>query len=614
MFVFPASATSLQENLSLAIQTNLDEHPYWLKLLHYKKHIGSTSGYKSEVISEDFFLSNTKSDPLAELKATIKSIYTPITNPNQHTRCKFIARTQWLQSKLNMELPSIECEEFKQWIDLENINQVQLVFASGYLKNPASFYGHLLLKFSSSSNKNNLLDLSINYGAMLTDTNPILYIVNGIFGGYTAGFSDSRFYRQNHNYGQTDLRDLWSYNLDLSQDQIKQIAFHLWELLDVQFTYYFLDKNCAYHFANLLALVIEAPLTDQYSPWVMPLTIFQKLMENKSKDNPLVKSVTHIASRQSQFYEKYFHLNEKQQQLLKLLLESNDWVSHSKFKSLPDNEKIALINVLFDYIEYQLAELGDSSSDRVQQLSLEKKKLIRTRFSLPASPAKKQRTHLLKTQPPHHSQYPKLIRVSGISSKESSGALLQLRPVYYDILGSESGRMPNSALSMADLTLSNFNGNFAIRRFNIVAIESYNVAKTELRGDNKYAWMINFGLDTPDNMCFNCTRVQLSGGLGKSYKLSHQHIINFMALGSIHTEHNNEGNATIGGQVSLLSKINPSWNSLITFNKTRTLTNVPTSSIKWENSFFNLKHFDVRLSLERNNSNLLVTAGYSFYF
>ena len=53
------------------------------------------------------------------------------------------------------------------------------------MSNTASMYGHLLLKFSDSDNhkSNNLLDNSLNYGAIVpNDENPLVYVLRGVFG------------------------------------------------------------------------------------------------------------------------------------------------------------------------------------------------------------------------------------------------------------------------------------------------------------------------------------------------------------------------------------------------------------------------------------------------
>ena len=192
-----------------ARELQLFHHPYWLKLLHFYsfgESVGQWS-FKSDVVNDGFFLSpDGKTDPSAELKATLKAVLSPLSkDPNQHARCKFIARFKWLRSSLDFpELPKLACPLFERWSNLEDATGISIIFVSAYLKNPASTFGHLLLKFNSRNRHfgHSLLRPTLNYGAMINpDDNPFVYAVRGLFGGYEGSFTDERFYNFNHIYG-----------------------------------------------------------------------------------------------------------------------------------------------------------------------------------------------------------------------------------------------------------------------------------------------------------------------------------------------------------------------------------------------------------------------------
>ena len=117
----PSSESQLLSSLwEQALERQIYRHPYWLKLLHFYsfgESVGQWS-FKSDVESSSFFLSsNGKRDPQAELKATLKALLaTSVDDPNQHARCKFVARFNWLRSKLDFpELPKQECPLFERW-------------------------------------------------------------------------------------------------------------------------------------------------------------------------------------------------------------------------------------------------------------------------------------------------------------------------------------------------------------------------------------------------------------------------------------------------------------------------------------------------------------------
>ena len=190
LYIFSHSSLANEQSL-IEFSTNKQ----WLKLLHYKP--GSSS--ESYITSPDFFLSSSRIlSSLEELKATITALYLPINknqSPNEHALCRFPARSTLIQQQLNLsaygELPTIECAQYKIWRQQIKDDSVSLVFASGYMSNPASMYGHILLKFSAhDANKSSeLLDTSVNYGAIVpSKENPLLYVLRGILGGYDAAF------------------------------------------------------------------------------------------------------------------------------------------------------------------------------------------------------------------------------------------------------------------------------------------------------------------------------------------------------------------------------------------------------------------------------------------
>ena len=129
---------------------------YWFKLLHYY-HPGESIGQwstRSDVISPNFFLHpQGNTDPELELKATLQAILEPVgEDPDQHVRCRFIARTKWLMSVLEFPpLEEIRCPMFERWANLEEATEMNIIFVSAYLENPASAFGHILIQFNSKN-------------------------------------------------------------------------------------------------------------------------------------------------------------------------------------------------------------------------------------------------------------------------------------------------------------------------------------------------------------------------------------------------------------------------------------------------------------------------------
>lgn len=98
--------------------------------------------------------------------------------------CRYPARALYLRS-LGYDVVDVSslCDNFKQWQGDLTKQQVSIVYADGYLGNPASFYGHLLFKFKSEVLSRDLLSNSLNFGAKVPDNeNPVAYILKGLVG------------------------------------------------------------------------------------------------------------------------------------------------------------------------------------------------------------------------------------------------------------------------------------------------------------------------------------------------------------------------------------------------------------------------------------------------
>ncbi|MEL7292376.1 MAG: DUF4105 domain-containing protein, partial [Pseudomonadota bacterium] len=157
----------------------------WSKLLHFKNG-------RSTISSPDFFLTeNGNFDAAEELKATLSAL----TSPSSMTHCRYPARYIWVKENFGSDLALSlqDCDDYQQWTQHSKTESISLVYVTGYLGNPASFFGHLMMKFNrQGDNKTDieLLDTGINFGANADpNDNPVKYVLYGIFGGYNATYT-----------------------------------------------------------------------------------------------------------------------------------------------------------------------------------------------------------------------------------------------------------------------------------------------------------------------------------------------------------------------------------------------------------------------------------------
>ncbi|MHC4489352.1 MAG: DUF7843 domain-containing protein [Planctomycetota bacterium] len=91
------STSYRQEIIEKAIRAQLYDARYWHILLHYKEGL---FGAKSLIDDDRFFLSpEGKSDPKAELAATIDAFFSGDGTGNDHPRCRFPARLEWTRKQ-----------------------------------------------------------------------------------------------------------------------------------------------------------------------------------------------------------------------------------------------------------------------------------------------------------------------------------------------------------------------------------------------------------------------------------------------------------------------------------------------------------------------------------
>jgi len=459
----------------------------WLKLLHF-----SSESERSEIENDTFFLTpNGRVDPLAELQATISALSSPIINdnPNIHAQCLFPARLLFVKKRnLHSELPHIICDNYLEWLGESPAESVSIIYADGYLGNPASFYGHILFKVDSGKNQfsSELLNNSLNFGAEVpNDENPVAYILKGLIGGYQAKYTSNHFYRYNINYSEVELRDLWQYELNLSPSKKDLLIAHAWELLSSGYTYYFTNRNCAYHIAKMLELVTEKDLISPTELFVLPITVFNRLSKDRGENDSLIKTIKRTESRQNRFRRKYAQLDSNQQKIVKQLITTDEYTS--KYYKLNESEKKQLSDVMIDYYEFRFRQ-----DDSQTELKQRKHRVLLERLKLSSG----NNPQWESTEPtmPHTGQNPSLIRASiQHNSMTGNNLTIQTRPAYFDFLSTDAGHLPFSQLSMADLSLRFTTDKIKVEKFDLLNIETLNISATGLPGDAGLAWKLRAG-------------------------------------------------------------------------------------------------------------------------
>lgn len=282
----------------------LAQHTTWRRLLYFiddEKSIFSKGKTQSLVDDSSFFLSATgQQDSAAELDAMLVALAEQLTlagNGNKSSTqvnnnsvlCRFPARVQWLTDTLNIDDQALQvsCAELDAWMTTLAPEQLSVMFAQEYLDNPISAFGHTLLRIDSPASAADFTQ--IHHAYALNDTvngdtadNFVVFALKAMSGGYDNSIEIDPYAQKLADYLQVDERDTWTYQLDLTPTEVRQIMAHVWETKDLKIPYYFATDNCASEILRLIDVVRpEKHLLSQLPYVVIPSDVVNLLDNEK---------------------------------------------------------------------------------------------------------------------------------------------------------------------------------------------------------------------------------------------------------------------------------------------------------------------------------------------
>ncbi|WP_201529498.1 DUF4105 domain-containing protein [Psychrobacter frigidicola] len=287
---------------------NLAQHTTWRRLLYFiddEKSIFSKGENKSLVDDSSFFLSaHGQQDSGAELDAMLVALSEQLTTSansgtnntsmsaqanNSAALCRFPARVQWLTDTLNIDKTRVQvaCPEFDDWMATLAPEQLSVMFAQEYLDNPISAFGHTLLRIDSPTSAADFTQ--IHHAYALNDTvdgdtadSFLIYAVKAMSGGYDNSIEIDPYPKKLADYLKDDERDTWTYQLDLTPTEVRQIMAHVWETKDLDIPYYFATDNCASEILRLIDVVRpKMHLLSQLPYVVIPSDVVNLLDDEK---------------------------------------------------------------------------------------------------------------------------------------------------------------------------------------------------------------------------------------------------------------------------------------------------------------------------------------------
>ncbi|MGK0289938.1 MAG: hypothetical protein ACI86H_001393 [bacterium] len=340
-----------------AYHQELWKKQYWRRLFHVSRSFYSFEG-TTEIRSNHFFLSKDRSMKNELIKSVRAIFLPPQKNHNTHFSCRFIARATWLIETLKIsksDLPTIHCNEFYRWANLGSIQGIQVLFSGPQLGNPATLFGHPLLrvrrKYKNQFKQLQVLDDTISFGAIIfNDDN---FVWKGITGKYQAFYQVEEFHKFKKLYAVYDNRELWSYDLKISKKGIFRLMAHLWEITNIGFDYYFFKANCSYRLAELLEIAYpKRTLIPKYSLTYLPLEIFYSILNSKNPN--ILKRIEYLPSQGMLLEWKIKSLSDSLRTVFDDTLDDFSKIKSKQFKALSKSNQAILLDTLAEYKDFEI--------------------------------------------------------------------------------------------------------------------------------------------------------------------------------------------------------------------------------------------------------------------
>ena len=448
----------------------------WQDLLHAEL---LDREYKSRVVTKGFLLSSesTTFDAEQELTATLNSFTSQEGVCAKPSRYFFLSRYFDLPESRLFDCKYLEDVSYESLVG----SDISVVYASGYLGNPASYYGHMLLRISQNSSKNRLLDTAVNFGAInAMGDDPISYIAKGLFGGYEGAFSAAPFFIFDNQYRAVEQRDLWEYDLQLDAEAKKLLLLHIHEMQQFRFEYYFMGRNCVSAFADLLNVVTKVDFDASKRHLVYPHS-WLKFLE---RTNEIKVNINFLPSQTTSFRQRFEVLNDNQKELLHSYAKENSVQKRNTHSNL---DKAVALDTLILYSK------GFLNKDESEQRALARIAKLRLELDETSTPFPRADDFNVR---PDQGRPPARVTWNYSQSTEDSFQLLQIRPAFYDEFDGRSLGFHGSALIMAQGVLSfNQEDKVSLESLTLLEINNGVTNATNFGVDNDYGWHGKFGYE-----------------------------------------------------------------------------------------------------------------------
>ena len=458
------------------------QHPEWQALLHINRGATLHSRGQSYVDDAAFFLAaNGADDVRAELEASI-AVLQPSAS---EARCRFPARYRFLARELKWPDASTglaHCVEYLAWRAEIPSARAVLVFPASYLNSPSSMFGHTLLRLDASDDPDTVWDSwAVNFGAVTSEQdNSLLYVYRGLAGGYPGRFVIVPYVNKVQEYSHMENRDIWEYNLSLSDEELQRLIDHLWELREINFDYYFFDENCSFRLLELLD--VARPGQDVIKGFrfaEVPVNTVRTLY-----DEDLVADLHYRPSKAVELQNDIDQLSFSERRLAAKLLKDPSIAGRQPFSDYPSARQHLMARTA-----YRSLRLRERKSVRSKDVAKTSFALLRI-MNANESPVQ---VDPPRPVPPERGHGTQMVGVGGGQFAEQDFGELYYRFTYHDLIDNNAGFLRGAQIEGFDFRLrSTDSDELKLQSLDVVHIRS-------LAPRNRFvkplSWYVHGGLE-----------------------------------------------------------------------------------------------------------------------
>ena len=560
----PLDRSYLADLLGRASESNLSDDRYWHLLLHYRTNL--FGGYTSEADDPGFFLAaDGKTNPKTELEATLAKFFSGelVGRSRQPAQCAFIARYTWLKKRLSIDdsrLPPEPCERFHAWYAEMDPQSITLIFPSAYMNNPSSMFGHTLLRVDrrGQTEQTRILAYTINYAADVPADAGVAFALKGLAGGYKGFFSTIPYYMKVREYRDIENRDIWEYRLNMTDDQVRRLLMHAWELGNAYFDYFFFKENCAYHLLSLLeAANPDWHLTDQFLFWTVPADTVRLLATQPG----LIGEIVYRPARSTQIKQKRERLSKEEQAQMRRITTDVAAIKSEAFSQFAPDRQAFVLDLASDYLRYRSV----SDTDHAAEYKDRNRAVLTARSAIRAKPDEGK--IIPPTDPPEQGHRTSRAGLAGGWRNNELFEELNLRAGYHDLLDPQQGYQPGAQIELLSVALRHYERSEQVRveRATLANIVSLSPMDALFKSPS---WKLNIGMDTVRHgACRYCTAGVASGGIGaaiETHLTGREIFFAFAEAESTYSRAYEENHRVgVGGSAGVMATVTERWKLLL---------------------------------------------------